>query len=98
MEEYDNVVTLDQSNADGPTPPTPTEIFADYETRKWCLINAGSLVASMPGFGIPYDVIKVARDFYLFMVSEDPVVDEDFDEDDDTNVIQMSDHKKDIIH
>ncbi len=100
MEEEQTQPALDQSNVVqmGSNAPPTNDSYADYETRKWCLINAGSLVVNMQGYGVPQDVLGLARGFYLFLVSEDPLVDPEFYAgNDEPNVVNFQEYK-DKLH
>lgn len=87
--------TLDQSNEGTDMVEKEQDFMArlsDLDIRKFCLITAGNLVintAESNKCAPPSEAIKLARDFYLFMVGEDPVVDAEGLEDDMTNVVPM---------
>lgn len=64
-----NPVPLDQSKAPPPSPPLPS----DMELRITALRFA--MTAHAGPKGDPDDVIDTTRDFYLFLICEDPVID-----------------------
>jgi hypothetical protein len=47
----------------------------DTQRRLWCVAQASNVAVAMPGFISPKEITTMVRDFYLFLVSEDPIVD-----------------------